>query len=100
MRTELIGPRSEANAISDPAGSGTTENTECGRAPPPAAPPPSALAPPPPTQTQQGREQVAQQLVVIDRSYQCQFCSSTFTTYFQLKSHMTQHKGEQVSSSN
>ncbi|KAG7281595.1 hypothetical protein CRUP_010070 [Coryphaenoides rupestris] len=93
-RTELIGPRSEVNAISDPGGSGTTENTECGRAPPPAAPPPSALASP--AETQQGREQVVQQVVVIDRSYQCQFCSSTFTTYFQLKSHMTQHKGEQT----
>uniref|UniRef100_A0A8C5F485 C2H2-type domain-containing protein n=1 Tax=Gadus morhua TaxID=8049 RepID=A0A8C5F485_GADMO len=37
-----------------------------------------------------------QQVVVIDRSYQCQFCSSTFTSYFQLKSHRTQHKEEQV----
>uniref|UniRef100_A0A8D0AW28 Zinc finger protein 341 n=1 Tax=Sander lucioperca TaxID=283035 RepID=A0A8D0AW28_SANLU len=38
----------------------------------------------------------SQQIVVIDRSYQCQFCASKFKTYFQLKSHMTQHKGEQV----
>lgn len=37
------------------------------------------------------------QIVVVDSSYQCQFCSSKFKTYFQLKSHMTQHKGEQVS---
>uniref|UniRef100_A0A8C5E4F2 Zinc finger protein 341-like n=1 Tax=Gouania willdenowi TaxID=441366 RepID=A0A8C5E4F2_GOUWI len=29
-------------------------------------------------------------------SYQCQFCSSKFKTYFQLKSHLTQHKEEQV----
>nr|XP_057941621.1 zinc finger protein 341 isoform X2 [Doryrhamphus excisus] len=36
------------------------------------------------------------QMVVIDSSYQCQFCSSKFKTYFQLKSHLTQHKGEQV----
>ncbi|XP_051915715.1 zinc finger protein 341 isoform X1 [Hippocampus zosterae] len=36
------------------------------------------------------------QIVVVDSSYQCQFCSSKFKTYFQLKSHMTQHKGEQV----
>lgn len=36
------------------------------------------------------------QIVVIDSSYQCQFCASKFKTYFQLKSHMTQHKGEQV----
>ncbi|KAK0144229.1 Zinc finger protein 341 [Merluccius polli] len=97
-RTEPIGQRSEVTAISDPAGSRTMATTECGRAPPPGAPPspappPSALAPP---QIQQGREQVAQQVVMIDRSYQCQFCSSTFNTYFQLKSHMTQHKGEQV----
>uniref|UniRef100_A0A1A7WSH4 Zinc finger protein 341 n=2 Tax=Iconisemion striatum TaxID=60296 RepID=A0A1A7WSH4_9TELE len=37
-----------------------------------------------------------QQIVVIDNSYRCQFCSSKFKTYFQLKSHLTQHKGEQV----
>lgn len=37
------------------------------------------------------------QIVLIDSSYQCQFCSSKFKTYFQLKSHLTQHKGEQVS---
>nr|XP_046253044.1 zinc finger protein 341 isoform X2 [Scatophagus argus] len=36
------------------------------------------------------------QIVVIDSSYQCQFCASKFKTYFQLKSHLTQHKGEQV----
>ncbi|KAM9751842.1 zinc finger protein 341 [Menidia menidia] len=36
------------------------------------------------------------QMVVIDSSYQCQFCASKFKTYFQLKSHLTQHKGEQV----
>ncbi|XP_017266707.1 zinc finger protein 341 isoform X2 [Kryptolebias marmoratus] len=37
-----------------------------------------------------------QQVVVIDSSYQCQFCADKFKTYFQLKSHLTQHKGEQV----
>lgn len=37
------------------------------------------------------------QIVLIDSSYQCQFCAGKFSTYFQLKSHMTQHKGEQVS---
>uniref|UniRef100_A0A7N6FJ99 C2H2-type domain-containing protein n=1 Tax=Anabas testudineus TaxID=64144 RepID=A0A7N6FJ99_ANATE len=36
------------------------------------------------------------QIVVIDSSYQCQFCASKFKTYFQLKSHLTQHKAEQV----
>lgn len=39
----------------------------------------------------------SKQMVVIDSSYQCQFCASKFKTYFQLKSHLTQHKGEQVS---
>ncbi|XP_038613380.1 zinc finger protein 341 [Tachyglossus aculeatus] len=38
----------------------------------------------------------AKQVVLIDSSYQCQFCPSKFGTYFQLKSHMTQHKNEQV----
>uniref|UniRef100_A0A665X479 C2H2-type domain-containing protein n=1 Tax=Echeneis naucrates TaxID=173247 RepID=A0A665X479_ECHNA len=41
-------------------------------------------------------EEEFEQSVVIDSSYQCQFCASKFKTYFQLKSHMTQHKGEQV----
>uniref|UniRef100_UPI0037E78C8E zinc finger protein 341 isoform X2 n=1 Tax=Semicossyphus pulcher TaxID=241346 RepID=UPI0037E78C8E len=36
------------------------------------------------------------QIVLIDSSYQCQFCANKFKTYFQLKSHLTQHKGEQV----
>uniref|UniRef100_A0A8C7MRH4 Zinc finger protein 341 n=1 Tax=Oncorhynchus kisutch TaxID=8019 RepID=A0A8C7MRH4_ONCKI len=36
------------------------------------------------------------QIILIDSSYQCQFCAGKFSTYFQLKSHMTQHKGEQV----
>ncbi|CAM4675175.1 unnamed protein product [Leuciscus chuanchicus] len=36
------------------------------------------------------------QIILIDSSYQCQFCSDKFSTYFQLKSHMTQHKNEQV----
>uniref|UniRef100_A0A8C4DEN9 Zinc finger protein 341 n=1 Tax=Dicentrarchus labrax TaxID=13489 RepID=A0A8C4DEN9_DICLA len=44
--------------------------------------------------SQQQNSQV--QIVVIDSSYQCQFCASKFKTYFQLKSHLTQHKGEQV----
>ncbi|XP_015220037.2 zinc finger protein 341 isoform X1 [Lepisosteus oculatus] len=38
----------------------------------------------------------SKQIVLIDSSYQCQFCASKFSTYFQLKSHMTQHKNEQV----
>ncbi|CAM9098855.1 unnamed protein product, partial [Lampetra planeri] len=58
--------------------------------------------PPPPAGPTQAEEQNPQcqaqvkQIVVIDSSYQCQFCASKFKTYFQLKSHMTQHKGEQV----
>uniref|UniRef100_A0A3P8SB71 Zinc finger protein 341 n=1 Tax=Amphiprion percula TaxID=161767 RepID=A0A3P8SB71_AMPPE len=46
-------------------------------------------------QNQQCQTQT-KQIVVIDSSYQCQFCASKFKTYFQLKSHLTQHKGEQV----
>uniref|UniRef100_G3RPC3 C2H2-type domain-containing protein n=1 Tax=Gorilla gorilla gorilla TaxID=9595 RepID=G3RPC3_GORGO len=34
--------------------------------------------------------------VLIYSSYLFQFCPSKFSTYFQLKSHMTQHKNEQV----
>ncbi|XP_037540309.1 zinc finger protein 341 [Nematolebias whitei] len=46
-------------------------------------------------QNQQSHTQT-QQLMVVDSSYQCQFCANKFKTYFQLKSHLTQHKGEQV----
>ncbi|XP_066529225.1 zinc finger protein 341 isoform X3 [Hoplias malabaricus] len=38
----------------------------------------------------------SKQIILIDSSYQCQFCSAKFSSYFQLKSHMTQHKDEQV----
>ncbi|XP_034447620.1 zinc finger protein 341 isoform X2 [Hippoglossus hippoglossus] len=50
------------------------------------------------TQSDQIQQCQAQtkQIVVIDSSYQCQFCASKFKTYFQLKSHLTLHKGEQV----
>lgn len=50
----------------------------------------------PSNQSQQCQAQT-KQIVVIDSSYQCQFCASKFKTYFQLKSHLTQHKAEQVS---
>uniref|UniRef100_A0A096M6K9 Zinc finger protein 341 n=1 Tax=Poecilia formosa TaxID=48698 RepID=A0A096M6K9_POEFO len=55
-------------------------------------------AEPEPAQTDQNQQGGAQtkQIVVIDSSYQCQFCTCKFKTYFQLKSHLTQHKGEQV----
>ncbi|XP_063311797.1 zinc finger protein 341 [Pelobates fuscus] len=36
------------------------------------------------------------QVLLVDSSYHCQFCTSKFSSYFQLKSHMTQHKQEQV----
>ncbi|KAG7323437.1 hypothetical protein KOW79_013139 [Hemibagrus wyckioides] len=38
----------------------------------------------------------SKQTILIDSSYQCQFCTAKFSSYFQLKSHMTQHKDEQV----
>uniref|UniRef100_A0A671LH26 Zinc finger protein 341-like n=1 Tax=Sinocyclocheilus anshuiensis TaxID=1608454 RepID=A0A671LH26_9TELE len=41
-------------------------------------------------------EKSNKQIILIDSSYQCQFCSAKFSTYFQLKSHMMQHKNEQV----
>ncbi|XP_072800150.1 zinc finger protein 341 isoform X2 [Vicugna pacos] len=44
----------------------------------------------------EGDKLEAKQVVLIDSSYLCQFCPSKFSTYFQLKSHMTQHKNEQV----
>ena len=34
--------------------------------------------------------------IVIDNSYLCQYCPLKFKTYFQLKSHMVEHKNEQV----
>ncbi|XP_038863525.1 zinc finger protein 341-like [Salvelinus namaycush] len=43
-----------------------------------------------------GQQTQTKQIILIDSSYQCQFCAGKFSTYFQLKSHMTQHKGEQV----
>lgn len=48
-------------------------------------------------QSRQNQTRRGKQIVVIDSSYQCQFCAGKFKTYFQLKSHLTQHKGEQVS---
>ncbi|KAM9505063.1 zinc finger protein 341-like isoform 1-T1 [Salvelinus alpinus] len=44
---------------------------------------------------QKGQQAQTKQIILIDSSYQCQFCAGKFSTYFQLKSHMTQHKGEQ-----
>uniref|UniRef100_A0A7N6AWA3 C2H2-type domain-containing protein n=1 Tax=Anabas testudineus TaxID=64144 RepID=A0A7N6AWA3_ANATE len=52
--------------------------------------------PPQQTSQTQAEEEATKQIVVIDSSYQCQFCASKFKTYFQLKSHLTQHKAEQV----
>ncbi|RLV82457.1 hypothetical protein DV515_00016624, partial [Chloebia gouldiae] len=58
-----------------------------------AVPPPQELSP---LEESEAAKLEAKQVVLIDSSYQCQFCPSKFNTYFQLKSHMTQHKNEQV----
>ncbi|XP_015265871.1 PREDICTED: zinc finger protein 341 isoform X1 [Gekko japonicus] len=50
----------------------------------------------PPAEENEASKPEAKQVVLIDSSYQCQFCPNKFSTYFQLKSHMTQHKHEQV----
>ena len=43
------------------------------------------------------REKQAKKVdIVVDNSFVCQYCSTKFTTYFQLKSHMVVHKDEQV----
>uniref|UniRef100_A0A8C4LKU8 Zinc finger protein 341 n=1 Tax=Equus asinus asinus TaxID=83772 RepID=A0A8C4LKU8_EQUAS len=57
-----------------------------------SAPQPQAL---PTVDEDEGAKLEAKQVVLIDSSYLCQFCPSKFSTYFQLKSHMTQHKNEQ-----
>ncbi|XP_030642594.1 zinc finger protein 341 [Chanos chanos] len=44
----------------------------------------------------EGSQPKTKQMILIDSSYQCQFCPDKFSSYFQLKSHMTQHKDEQV----
>nr|KAF6331403.1 zinc finger protein 341 [Myotis myotis] len=58
-----------------------------------SAPQPQAL---PTAGEDEGEKLEGKQVVLIDSSYLCQFCPSKFSTYFQLKSHMTQHKNEQV----
>ncbi|XP_028810252.1 zinc finger protein 341 isoform X2 [Denticeps clupeoides] len=45
---------------------------------------------------QETSQNKSKQVPLNDSSYQCQFCSNKFNSYFQLKSHMTQHKNEQV----
>ena len=35
--------------------------------------------------------------IVVDNTYICQYCAQKFKSYFQLKSHMVEHKSEQVS---
>uniref|UniRef100_A0ACB8F5X8 Uncharacterized protein n=1 Tax=Sphaerodactylus townsendi TaxID=933632 RepID=A0ACB8F5X8_9SAUR len=57
------------------------------------SPQPQAM---PPAEESEASKLEAKQVVLIDSSYQCQFCPNKFSTYFQLKSHMTQHKHEQV----
>ncbi|XP_074868337.1 zinc finger protein 341 isoform X2 [Carettochelys insculpta] len=69
------------------------ENTGLSQASRNSPPQPQAMAP---SEESEVGKLEAKQVVLIDSSYQCQFCSSKFNTYFQLKSHMTQHKNEQV----
>nr|XP_054500201.1 zinc finger protein 341 isoform X1 [Agelaius phoeniceus] len=67
--------------------------------PSPGLPPRNAVPPAQelsPLEESEAAKLEAKQVVLIDSSYQCQFCPSKFNTYFQLKSHMTQHKNEQV----
>ncbi|XP_027021547.2 zinc finger protein 341 [Tachysurus fulvidraco] len=49
-----------------------------------------------PSEAEGSKQAQNKQLFLIDSSYQCQFCTAKFSSYFQLKSHMTQHKDEQV----
>ncbi|XP_032930979.1 zinc finger protein 341 [Catharus ustulatus] len=69
------------------------ENTGLPQPPRNAVPPPQELSP---LEESEAGKLDTKQVVLIDSSYQCQFCPSKFNTYFQLKSHMTQHKNEQV----
>ncbi|XP_061487633.1 zinc finger protein 341 isoform X3 [Rhineura floridana] len=69
------------------------ENAGLNTAPRSSPPQPQAM---PPAEDHEAGKLEAKQVVLIDSSYQCQFCPNKFSTYFQLKSHMTQHKHEQV----
>ncbi|KAJ7331906.1 hypothetical protein JRQ81_014086 [Phrynocephalus forsythii] len=69
------------------------ENAGLNPAPRSSPPQPQVM---PPTEDLEANKMEAKQVVLIDSSYQCQFCPNKFNTYFQLKSHMTQHKHEQV----
>ncbi|XP_063001183.1 zinc finger protein 341 isoform X1 [Elgaria multicarinata webbii] len=69
------------------------ENAGLNPAPRSSPPQPQAM---PPAEEHEASKLEAKQVVLIDSSYQCQFCPNKFSTYFQLKSHMTQHKHEQV----
>uniref|UniRef100_H2L5S2 Zinc finger protein 341 n=1 Tax=Oryzias latipes TaxID=8090 RepID=H2L5S2_ORYLA len=96
MQTHKVWPMSVASTVSrlpitvkvplaDP---GSTQGEEI-------QPPVQMQADAPSDQNLPGQAQT-KQIVLIDSSYQCQFCAGKFRTYFQLKSHLTQHKGEQV----
>ncbi|KAJ6661099.1 hypothetical protein lerEdw1_016900, partial [Lerista edwardsae] len=69
------------------------ENAGLNPAPRSSPPQPQAM---PLTEESEAGKLEAKQVVLIDSSYQCQFCPNKFNTYFQLKSHMIQHKHEQV----
>ncbi|XP_055892196.1 zinc finger protein 341-like [Biomphalaria glabrata] len=44
----------------------------------------------------QVEEKFSKVKVVVDNSYICQYCPSKFKTYYQLKTHLVNHKSEQV----
>uniref|UniRef100_G3NLN0 C2H2-type domain-containing protein n=1 Tax=Gasterosteus aculeatus aculeatus TaxID=481459 RepID=G3NLN0_GASAC len=103
MQTHKVWPMGAASTVSRlpitvkviPVAAEVPAHPEHGREEATQDGPPQAHAQVPSNQDQQCQAQT-KQIVVIDSSYQCQFCASKFKTYFQLKSHLTQHKGEQV----
>ncbi|XP_053308810.1 zinc finger protein 341 [Spea bombifrons] len=68
------------------------ENTAPPQTPPEEAPAQGVDA----TQSNMGEGASDKHMLAVDSSYHCQFCANKFNSYFQLKSHMTQHKQEQV----
>lgn len=41
-------------------------------------------------------EPIPREEMLIDNSYVCNFCNEKYKNYYQLKTHMRQHKDEQV----
>ncbi|KAH9503546.1 hypothetical protein Btru_068156 [Bulinus truncatus] len=46
--------------------------------------------------TEEEEEETPKGKVVVDNSYICQYCPEKFKTYYQLKTHLVNHKNEQV----